>query len=497
MRGGAQAVLGGWLRRAAGRRSPVAVGHRVVHGGPDYAAPVLVDDARAGPARGAGAAGAAAPAEQPGADPRDPRAPARTAAGRLLRHRLPPRPSRGRRPLRHPGRALPARACAATASTACPTSTSPRACPRSRPSSRDGRVVVAHLGSGASMCAIQAGRSVDSTMGFTAARRPADGHAARPARPRRGALPDAARKGCDRRAIERFLYHDCGLKGLSGVSNDMRDLLASDDPRRRAGARLLRLPHRAARSARWRPPWAGSTASCSPPASARTRPPIRGGDRRAPAPGSASSSTRRANARTAPLHLHRRRAGSGLRRPDRRGADDRPPHAAAAAATLTGAAVQPIPETARHDRSSHRQLRGPQGPGHRHRQRPVDRLGLRQGLPRPRRRARRHLPQREGASRTSSRWPSELEAPIVHAARLCARGPARGGVRAHRAATGAGSTSLLHSIAFAPKDDLHGRVVDCSKAGFLQRHGGLLLVLHPHGQARRAADGPTAARCSA
>ena len=46
----------------------------------------------------------------------------------------------------------------------------------------------------------------------------------------------------------------------------------------------------------------------------------------------------------------------------------------------------------------------------------------------------------------------------------------------------------LHSIAFAPKEDLQGRVVDCSKKGFLRGHGALLLVVHAHGQARRAAD---------
>ena len=39
----------------------------------------------------------------------------------------------------------------------------------------------------------------------------------------------------------------------------------------------------------------------------------------------------------------------------------------------------------------------------------------------------------------------------------------------------------LHSIAFAPKEDLQGRVVDCSKRGLPDRDGGLLLVLHPHG----------------
>ncbi len=52
---------------------------------------------------------------------------------------------------------------------------------------------------------------------------------------------------------------------------------------------------------------------------------------------------------------------------------------------------------------------------------------------------------------------------------------------------------VIHAIAFAPKDDLHGRVVDCSLGGLLPGDAGLLLVLHPHGQARRAADDATAA----
>jgi acetate kinase len=94
----------------------------------------------------------------------------------------------------------------------------------------EGRVVVAHLGSGASMCALAGGRSIDSTMGFTAL----DGL---PMGTRCGALDPGVvlhhsrAHGMDADAIERLLYHDCGLKGVSGISNDMRDLLASDDPR--------------------------------------------------------------------------------------------------------------------------------------------------------------------------------------------------------------------------------------------------------------------------
>ncbi len=92
-----------------------------------------------------------------------------------------------------------------------------------------GKVVVAHLGSGASMCALVDGRSVDSSMGFTAL----DGL---PMGTRSGSLDAGVilwlqqQKGWTVDHVENFLYHDCGLKGLSGLSNDIRDLLASDAP---------------------------------------------------------------------------------------------------------------------------------------------------------------------------------------------------------------------------------------------------------------------------
>lgn len=93
-----------------------------------------------------------------------------------------------------------------------------------------GKVIVAHLGSGASMCALSNGQSLESTMGFTAL----DGL---PMGTRPGQLDAGVvlylmqEKGMSAQQIERFLYHDCGLKGLSGISNDVRVLLASADPR--------------------------------------------------------------------------------------------------------------------------------------------------------------------------------------------------------------------------------------------------------------------------
>jgi acetate kinase len=100
------------------------------------------------------------------------------------------------------------------------------------PEIADHRVVVAHLGSGASMCALQAGKSIESSMGFTAL----DGlpMGTRPGQIDAGiVLYLMNEKGMSAKDVEHFLYHDCGLKGLSGISNDVRDLLTSIDPRAR------------------------------------------------------------------------------------------------------------------------------------------------------------------------------------------------------------------------------------------------------------------------
>ena len=100
------------------------------------------------------------------------------------------------------------------------------------PGIASGRVIVAHLGSGASMGALQAGRSVESTMGFTAL----DGlpMGTRPGQLDAGVvLYLLTEKAMSPQEIERFLYHECGLKGLSGISSDVRALLASEAPQAR------------------------------------------------------------------------------------------------------------------------------------------------------------------------------------------------------------------------------------------------------------------------
>src|SRR4029077_18093428 len=98
------------------------------------------------------------------------------------------------------------------------------------PEAAKGRVIVAHLGSGASMCALADGRSVESTFGFTAL-------AGLPMGTRPGQLDPGVvlylvgQKQMTAAAVEKLLYHECGLKGLSGISNDVRELEASSDPK--------------------------------------------------------------------------------------------------------------------------------------------------------------------------------------------------------------------------------------------------------------------------
>jgi acetate kinase len=101
-----------------------------------------------------------------------------------------------------------------------------------------GRVIVAHLGNGASMCAMQAGRSVATTMGFTAV----DGL---PMGTRCGAIDPGVllylmdELKMDARAIEKLIYQQSGLLGVSGVSSDMRALLESPEPRARTAVDLF------------------------------------------------------------------------------------------------------------------------------------------------------------------------------------------------------------------------------------------------------------------
>jgi acetate kinase len=104
--------------------------------------------------------------------------------------------------------------------------------PTAAPEIASGRVIVAHLGSGASLCALDKGKSIDSTLGFTAL----DGlcMGTRP-----GALDPGVVlylfqvMGKSPAEVEKILYKESGLLGISGISNDMRDLLGNPAPEAR------------------------------------------------------------------------------------------------------------------------------------------------------------------------------------------------------------------------------------------------------------------------
>ena len=234
---GAIAYLAGFLRERLGEHRLAAVGHRVVHGGLDYAAPVRLTAEIVGhlerfiPL---------APLHQP--------------------HNLKPiRLLLANQPQ------LPQVACFDTAfhrhqpevaqAFALPSEITDRGVrrygfhglsyeyiasvlPEYDARAAAGRTVVLHLGNGASLCAIQGGKSVASTMGFTAV----DG------------LPMGTRSGnldpgvvlylmdelkMDARAIEKLFYQHSGLLGVSGISSDMRTLLASDEPRAKFAVELF------------------------------------------------------------------------------------------------------------------------------------------------------------------------------------------------------------------------------------------------------------------
>ncbi len=227
----AVALTGAWLRAQFTGEPLLAVGHRVVHGGAEFSRPVLVD--------------APVLAELERLVPLAPlHQPHNLAAIRMLRETQPQ---------------IPQVACFDTAFHRAHPQLADlyalpweyyeagvrrygfhglsyeyiaAALPKVAPGIAGGRVVVAHLGSGASLCAMRAGKSVDSTMGFSTL----DGV---PMGTRPGGIDPGvllylvAQRGMPPAELEKLLYKDSGLLGLSGVSNDMRVLLASREPRAR------------------------------------------------------------------------------------------------------------------------------------------------------------------------------------------------------------------------------------------------------------------------
>lgn len=108
----------------------------------------------------------------------------------------------------------------------------------------NGRTVVAHLGNGSSLCAMENGKCCDTTMGLTVLEGLVMG--TRPGNLDVGVLLYFMREAkLDEKAIERMLYHDCGLLGVSGITSNMAELLASHEPTAREAIDLF--CHRAIR----------------------------------------------------------------------------------------------------------------------------------------------------------------------------------------------------------------------------------------------------------
>lgn len=211
-----------WLAEAFGRGEPTAIGHRIVHGGVRFAGPVLLTpDA----IEAADALTPLAPLHQP-------------AALSLIRAIARIRPQLAQvgcfDTAFHHGLAPP------VSRYALPRSYEDKGIRRygfhglsyeylagELSESGERRVVVAHLGSGASLCAMRNGKSQDTTMGFSAL----DGlvMSTRPGQIDAGVLLYLLRQEkLSPDALEHLLYHESGLKGVSGISGDVRELLASD-----------------------------------------------------------------------------------------------------------------------------------------------------------------------------------------------------------------------------------------------------------------------------
>lgn len=106
------------------------------------------------------------------------------------------------------------------------------------PKAYNGRTVIAHMGNGASLCALHKGQSFDTSMGFSVLEGLVMG--TRPGNLDVGVLLYFMREAkLDEKAIERMLYHDCGLKGVSGITNDMSELLKSNEPAAREAVDLF------------------------------------------------------------------------------------------------------------------------------------------------------------------------------------------------------------------------------------------------------------------
>jgi acetate kinase len=226
---GAIEFLFGWGRDALGGHRIVAAGHRVVHGGRQFTRPVLIDP---GVMKELEAVVPLAPLHQPhnlgairAVAEHAPKLP-QVASFDTAFHRTQPAVAQAfALPRRYAEQGVLRYGFHGTSYEYIAS-----VLPGTDARAAAGRTVVAHLGNGASMCALKGGKSVATTMGFTAL----DGL---PMGTRSGALDPGVllylmdHEGMDPRALEKLLYQQSGLLGVSGISSDLRTLLASTDPR--------------------------------------------------------------------------------------------------------------------------------------------------------------------------------------------------------------------------------------------------------------------------
>jgi acetate kinase len=235
--GGALDHLVGFLRGQFPEHGLVAVGHRVVHGGVEYSRPVRVDAAILAALE---KFVPLAPLHQPhnlapirALLERAPTLPQVACFDTAFHHGQPPVAQAFALP-----RAITDRGVRRYGFHGLSYEYIAQALPHYDARAAAGRTIVLHLGNGASMCAIAGGKSVASTMGFTAV----DGL---PMGTRCGALDPGVmlylmdELGMDARAIEKLIYQQSGLLGVSGISSDMRTLEASTDPAAKAAIDLF------------------------------------------------------------------------------------------------------------------------------------------------------------------------------------------------------------------------------------------------------------------
>jgi len=232
-----------WMEAQLGERSVVGIGHRVVHGGTAFAGPRRIDDKVLAELD---ALCPLAPLHQPhhlaairAIAALVPAIPQVACFDTAFHHGQPPVAQRFALP-----RALHEAGVRRYGFHGLSYEYIASALRERAPVVAKGRVVVAHLGAGASLCAMRDGKSVDTTMGFTAL----DGL---PMGTRCGALDPGVvlyllrERGMDADRVERMLYQESGLLGVSGLSSDMRALFGSQD--RRAAEAIELFVYRIAR----------------------------------------------------------------------------------------------------------------------------------------------------------------------------------------------------------------------------------------------------------